>query len=78
MSVVLKGKVDGIVLTGGLLRFKDVEDAIKEYCGWIAPITVYPGEFEQESLALETLKVLKGEKKVSKYTGKPVWDGFDD
>lgn len=78
MSAVLKGQVDGIVLTGGLMRFKDVEEMIKEYCGWIAPIKVYAGEYEQEALALNALRVLQGKEKVLKYSGKPVWNGFDD
>lgn len=78
MSVVLKGKVDGIVLTGGLLRFSDIVTQIEEYCGYIAPIAVYEGEYEQEALALGALKVLRGEMEANHYTGKPVFDGFDD
>ena len=78
MSTVLKGDVDGIVLTGGLLRFKDVYELIKDRCSWIAPIVVYEGEYEQEALALGALHILTGEKKPSIYTGKPVWNGFED
>ena len=78
MSTVLKGKVDGIVLTGGLMRFDDVLNQIEDQCGWIAPIQVYKGEYEQEALALGALKVLRKEEKAKIYTGKPVWDGFKD
>lgn len=78
MSAVLKGKVDGIVLTGGLMRFDDVKSQIEERCGWIAPVSVYAGEYEQEALALGALKVLKGEMEPKQYTGKPVWNGFDN
>ena len=78
MSTVLKGEVDGILLTGGLLRFPDVEEQIKESCQWIAPVTAYPGEFEQEAMALGALRVLRGEEEARTYTGKPVWDGFED
>lgn len=78
MSTVLKGQVDAIVLTGGLMRFEDIYDGIEESCGWIAPIYVYPFEYEQEALALEALKVLRNEKKAKIYTGKPVWESFDD
>lgn len=78
MSTVLKGKVDGIILTGGLMRFDDIYEGIKESCAWIAPITVYPHEYEQEALALEALKVLRNEKQAKKYTGKPVWEKFND
>ena len=68
----------GIVLTGGLMRFDDVSDFIKERCSWIAPIAIYEGEYEQEALALNALSVLTGEEKPNVYTGKPVWDGFKD
>ena len=78
MSTVLKGKVDGILLTGGLVRFQDVVDQIKESCEWIAPVSVYPGEFEQEAMAAGALRVLRGEEKPRIYSGKPVWLGFPD
>ena len=78
MSTVLEGQVDGIVLTGGLLRFDDVKDQIEKRCGWIAPISVYAGEYEQEALASGALHVLTGEKEALQYSGKPVWDSFTD
>ena len=78
MSTVLQGKVDGIVLTGGLLRFPEIEEKIRESCGWIAPVTSYPGEFEQEAMAFGALRVLRGEEEAKIYPGKPVWDGFKD
>jgi butyrate kinase len=78
MAVVLKGQVDGILLTGRLLRFPEVEARIKESCSWIAPVTSYPGEFEQEALANGALRVLRGEEKPKIYTGVPVWNGFKD
>ena len=78
MSAVLKGEVDGIVLTGGLLRFDDIREQIEERCGWIAPISVYAGEYEQEALALGALNVLTGKTEPMQYSGKPVWNNFDD
>lgn len=78
MSTVLEGKVDGIVLTGGLLRFPEIIAQIEQRCSWIAPIAVYAGEYEQEELALNALGVLKGDKQALVYSGKPVWDGFPD
>ena len=78
MSAVLCGKVDGILLTGGLVRFKDIVDGIKTRCGFIAPIEVYPGEMEQEALALPALKVLRGELAAQTYSGRNVWQGFGD
>ena len=77
MSTVLCGRVDAILLTGGLMRFDDIAAGIRERCGWIAPVRVYPGEMEQEALALSVLKVLRGRAKAQTYTGKNVWQGFE-
>ena len=77
MSTVLCGKVDAIVLTGGLMRFDDITKGIRERCGWIAPIHVYPGEMEQETMAHSVLKVLRGEAKAMTYSGRNVWQGFE-
>ena len=78
MACVLEGQVDGIVLTGGLLRFEDVLADIRRRCGWIAPVTAYPGEFEQEAMAAGALRVLTGEETALTYPGHPVWQGFAD
>jgi len=78
MAVALEGSVDGIVLTGGLLRFDDVLQDIRRRCGWIAPVTAYPGEFEQEAMAAGAMRVLTGEEQALTYSGRPVWDGFPD
>ena len=77
MACVLNGKVDAILLTGGLLRFEDIVEKIKTMCGWIAPVKLYPGEFEQEALAHSVLRVLNGAQQLKTYAGKPVWNGFD-
>lgn len=74
MAAVLKGDVDAIVLTGGLLRFSDVITQIKESVSFIAPVTGYPGEFEHQAMADGALRVLRGEEEAKVYTGKPVWD----
>ena len=77
MSAVLCGRVDAILLTGGLVRFDDIPEGIRARCGWIAPVHVYPGELEQEALALSTLRVLRGEEAAMTYSGKNVWNGFE-
>lgn len=77
MAVVLGGKVDGIVLTGGLMRFQDVFDGINEACSWIAPVSSYPGELEHEAMRDGALRVLRGEEEALVYPGKPVFEGFD-
>ena len=78
MAAVLGGRVDGILLTGGLLRFEDITQTIREQCGWIAPVSTYPGEVEHEALAAGALRVLRGEEEPKHYTGRPVWDGWHD
>ena len=78
MAAVLRGKVDAILLTGGLLRFADVADGIRDRCGFIAPIAAYPGEMEQEALALPALRALRGELEPLAYVGRNVWGGFGD
>ena len=77
MAVVLCGKVDGILLTGGLVRFADIVAFIEKHCGFIAPVSAYPGEMEQEALGLSALKVLRGECAALTYSGRDVWQGFE-
>lgn len=76
MSTVLKGEVDAILLTGGLVRFKDLVDFVKDRCGFIAPIEVYPGEVEQEAMAEAAYKAATGEITPRTYSGKPVFTDF--
>ena len=78
MAAVLRGKVDGIVLTGGLVRYPDLVDNIRERCGFIADISVYPGEREHEAMALGALRVLRGEMEARTYPGHPVFSGFPE
>ena len=55
------GKVDAILLTGGIAYSQYFTDYIKERVEFIAPVIVYPGEDEMQSLALGCLRVLRGE-----------------
>nr|WP_321451004.1 butyrate kinase [uncultured Carboxylicivirga sp.] len=66
-AAVLKGEVDGIVITGGIAHDKVVIEYIKNMVGWIAPIKVYPGEDEMKALADNALSVLEGEVKSKNY-----------
>ncbi len=67
MACVLNGKVDQIIVTGGIAYGADVVAALKERAEWIAPFTVYPGEDELLALAQGALRVLKGEEKAMEY-----------
>ncbi len=76
MSAVLEGKVDAVILTGGLVRFADVREKIVKMCGWIAPVFCYPGEIEHQAMAEGALRILRNEEEVKEYTGIPVWTSF--
>ncbi len=67
MSTVVNGKVDAIILTGGIAYGKDIVASIAERCGFIAPVVAYPGEGELEALALAGVRALSGEAEVQKY-----------
>ena len=67
MSAALKGKVDFIILTGGMSRSEKLVQGLKTYIDWIAPVEVIPGENEMEALAFGALGVLKGEEKPKRY-----------
>ncbi|HPE75351.1 MAG TPA: butyrate kinase [Draconibacterium sp.] len=69
MATVLKGKVDAILLTGGLAFNKSLEEYISTGVGFIAPVFTYPGEDELESLAMNALRVARGEEVVKEYLG---------
>ncbi len=66
-SVVLYGKVDAILLTGGIAYSEYVVSRIREYVSFIAPVHIYPGEDEMEALAINALQALKGELPVQEY-----------
>ncbi|MCT4614791.1 MAG: butyrate kinase [Marinifilaceae bacterium] len=61
MAAVLKGKVDGILLTGGIAHNPFLVDYVKDMVSYIAPVVVFPGEDEMQALALNGYMVLKGE-----------------
>ena len=67
MACVLKGKVDQIIVTGGIAYDKVVVSGLKERAGFIAPITVYPGEDELLALAQGALRVMNGEEQAMTY-----------
>ena len=66
-ATVLKGKVDQIILTGGIAYGEAVTEAIKKRVGFIAPVTVYPGEDELLALAQGALRVMNGEEEAKVY-----------
>lgn len=66
-AAILKGKVDAIILTGGIAYGRSVTEKISESTSWIAPIIIYPGEDEMLALAQGGLRVLRGDEAVKEY-----------
>jgi butyrate kinase len=67
MATVLQGDVDGIILTGGIANNPMVVEYIKKMVAFIAPVIIYPGEDEMHALAMNGLRVLKGEIEPKEY-----------
>ena len=77
LSATMKGKVDAIILTGGISHDKALVANLTEQLSWIAPIEVRAGEFEMEALAAGGCRVLAGEETAQVYTGEKVFTNFD-
>ena len=75
-AAVLRGRVDGIVLTGGVSHDPRFVSYVTERVGWIAPVKVYAGDFEMDALASGAIRALEGTEPVMTYTGEPSWKGF--
>ena len=61
------GKLDAILLTGGIAYSEYFTKAVTEYVSFLAPVVVYGGENEMESLALGGLRVLRGQEKAKTF-----------
>lgn len=71
LSVIRAGKVDQIILTGGIAHSALFTGWVTELVEFIAPVTVLPGEKEMEALAAGGLRVLRGDEAVHPYTVLP-------
>lgn len=66
-SIALYGKIDAILLTGGIAHSEYVVSRLKERISFLAPVHVYPGEDEMEALANNALGALHGELPIQTY-----------
>ena len=66
-AAVVDGKIDVIILTGGVAYSEDITSAIARKVDWLAPVKVYPGENELASLAENGYFILAGEAKIHTY-----------
>lgn len=67
-AATLSGKVDAVILTGGLAYDARLVNWIKERVSFIAPVEVFPGEDELKALAEGALRVLRGEEVAKEYS----------
>ena len=67
LATVVEGKVDRVVITGGIAYSEMMTGWIKKRVAFIAPVEIIPGENELRSLALGALRVLKGEETALEY-----------
>ena len=68
MAAVLEGRVNALLLTGGMAHSERLVNRLRQYIEWIAPITVYPGEDELQALAEGVFRVLNGEEQAKRLT----------
>ncbi len=66
-AAALKGRVDAVILTGGLVYSALCEKWVSEYVEWIAPVIVYPGEHELIALAEAGSRYIFGSEKLKEY-----------
>jgi butyrate kinase len=69
LAAGVSGRVDAVVLTGGLAHSPRVVDEIRDRVAFLAPVLVFPGENELEALALGVLAVLRNETGLQVYEG---------
>ncbi len=67
MATVLKGKIDGILITGGIAYDRKLMAMIRERVEFMAPVSIYPGQDELKALAMNALMVARGEIKAIVY-----------
>lgn len=66
-GAVLCGKVDAVILTGGIAHSDYITSRIARRVSYMAPVHIFPGEDEMEALAYNALSVLRGEYEAKEY-----------
>jgi butyrate kinase len=66
-AAALKGKLDALIVTGGLANSQKLIAQLKEYVGWLGRMIVYPGESELEAMGQGALRVLRGQETAKEY-----------
>lgn len=60
-SVVLKGSIDNIILTGGLAYSEYLVNRIKDMVEFLGQVVIFPGEDEMSALNNGVLRIIQGE-----------------
>ncbi|MCX6601893.1 MAG: butyrate kinase [bacterium] len=66
-AAALKGKLDALIVTGGLANSQKLIAQLKEYVGWLGRMIVYPGERELEAMGQGAFRVLRGQELPKEY-----------
>ena len=67
MAAALDGKLDAIVLTGGLAHNEYIIEKLRAKIAFLGEVVVVPGEDELKALALGGLRVLRNEETAKTY-----------
>ncbi|MFA5634669.1 MAG: ROK family protein, partial [Anaerovoracaceae bacterium] len=67
ICTVFDGPIDAIILTGGVAYSKMITEMVTKRVDFIAPVVLFPGENEMESLTLGALRILRGEESAKEY-----------
>jgi butyrate kinase len=67
MAAVLMGRIDGIILTGGMANSPLLTETLKVYVSFLGRVFVLAGEKEMEALALGAFRVLEGKEEAKEY-----------
>ncbi|MDR0953353.1 MAG: butyrate kinase [Elusimicrobiota bacterium] len=67
MAAVAEGKLDGVILTGGLMYGESLREALKQKVSWIAPVFVYPGSDEKAALREAAVRALDNPAAIKEY-----------
>jgi butyrate kinase len=71
MAAVLGGKIDALLVTGGMAHSQKLTDELRRFVDWIAPLAIFPGEDELRAMAEGVLRVLRSEEPVHELASMP-------
>jgi butyrate kinase len=67
MAAVLAGRVDAIVLTGGIVYDKHLMPELRSRISWLAPVIEYPGGDEKRALRDAAERALENPETLRQY-----------